>query len=238
MIKLISPLLLILFLGSCVGTDLVDEQIVPEKLSITSNFNNAKIGDKIKLQANFFDSYGYKSDCDVTWETKNEGVVKISADGFAEILDTTRTEVIAKCSGSSDTIIVHLGGTPPDTTMMEPTVLRMGTFQNGAGGYFARGTGDIIDDNGVLKVRLNEDFATSSGPSVYLFLATHKDGGYAYEKGGQVITSQSVQLTPNKMTKYTGVQQFEIPAGVDANDYDFIVVYCILGPVFGSAQLN
>ena len=229
--------LLSLTLASCVGTDLVDEEVVPEKIIITSSFSSAMVGDEISLAALYFDRFGYEENCDFTWETENENIIEITANQTALFKDSGTTYLVAHCSGITDTVFWSSGDTSSGGAN-EFTEIRSGSFQNSAGGYHARGTGTIVERDGVFFLRLEEDFSTSRGPSVYLFLATHTNGNYSYTQGEQVITTQSVQITPNKLSQFSGEQLFAIPQGVDPLDYDNVVVYCILGPVFGFAQLN
>ena len=117
-----------------------------------------------------------------------------------------------------------------DVTVNEalPTVsasLPSGKFVGtGDGIHEAEGDAKIIEiEDGTQYVRL-ENFKSTNGPDLYVYLATDD----------QATEFVSLGLLKGNI----GNQNYEIPDGVDLSKYDKVLIWCkAFGVLFGSAEL-
>lgn len=82
----------------------------------------------------------------------------------------------------------------------------------------------IALDNGGRILRL-EDFRSTNGPDLYVYIATDK--------------SASDFLSLGRLKGNIGNQNYEIPAGADLAKYDTVLIWCqAFSVLFGSAELT
>ena len=223
-------------LCSCIGTDFVEEEERPERISIQQSKTNIEKGDTVTFQGTYYNEYGYQVEANFDWKSANDSIFRFLSDGLGEALDTGNVEIEATSKGirEAKTLTIYAEGEAPANLQS-----RKGTFKDADDGYFAEGTAKLTQNQeGGITLEFLEDFRTSNGPSVYVFLANETAGPFNYEEGGHVVNSTSAQITSNKLDNFSGAMTFEVPDEVAIDDYDYVVLYCILGPVFGYADLN
>lgn len=120
-----------------------------------------------------------------------------------------------------------------------PTVVRMGAFVNdGAGGVpNAAGTFEVVRDAaGKISLQTGADFRVDMGPGdTQLFLARSDDNIETQRSADASSVSAVIGTISNGAT---GALSFEIPAGVDLNDFDYAIVWCPSAAInFGAAKL-
>lgn len=230
---LMVPLLCTLLLGSCIGTDIIDDPIVPEEVMITPRVDTLMVGETIQFSATYYNQFGNPEQANISWVSTNTLAVTIDNNGLATCLDTGSVMIIASVGTIADTLTINTSGVTNTTT------LRMGTFVDGDANYKVNGTATLEDTGTELKLTTNDGFNMTAGPGIYLFLAKTNNGTYSYTPGSNVVNNLSAQITANKLNTFTGKMEYTVPAGVDINDYDFVVYYCVtVGGVFGWAELN
>lgn len=114
-----------------------------------------------------------------------------------------------------------------EKAMMEETKLTYtGTFVGvGDGIHDAQGTAKIISlDSGNNILRL-EDFKSTNGPDLYVYLATD-------EKASEFVSL-------GKLKANNGNQNYEIPQDTDLEKYNQVLIWCkTFGVLFGNADLS
>jgi len=121
-------------------------------------------------------------------------------------------------------ILVAVAVVIPPTVYAETPELS-GTFVDGDWLHKTQGTATIITlDDGSSVLRL-EDFKTTNGPDLYVYLATDDRA------------SEFVELGTLKANN--GNQNYEIPDGIDFSKYDKVLIWCkAFSVLFGNAELN
>ena len=113
------------------------------------------------------------------------------------------------------------------TSEMAFEVLSTGTFVDADAAHKASGTANYIDLGGGNRiVRFEDGFETTNGPDLYIWLTKdgNPDNGY-------------VDLGVIKGN--IGAQNYEIPADVDLEEYDTVIIWCLAFSVlFGTAELS
>ncbi|MEM6415901.1 MAG: DM13 domain-containing protein [Pseudomonadota bacterium] len=84
----------------------------------------------------------------------------------------------------------------------------------------SRGDWSIVERNGKQFVVLSDDFKTRRAPDLKIFLTPTDIGSL----NGDNATDRSVLIAPLANNK--GGQEYEVPNGVDINDYTSIVIHC------------
>ena len=99
-----------------------------------------------------------------------------------------------------------------------------GTFVDGDWLHKTQGTAKVIttDSGNVLRL---QDFKTTNGPDLYVYLATDDKA------------SEFVNL--GKLKASSGNQNYEIPADVDLSKYNKVLIWCkAFSVLFGTAELS
>ena len=225
------------FLNGCIGTDLIDDPIIGEKISISPRIDTLAVGKEQVFSIKFSNKYGTEEAAkNITWRSSDPSKINVDATGKAKALAVGKATIYATNGTLTDSIVLNKsssGGTNSDTTF-----LKRGVFKPVSSSYNAMGNVRVQTVNGVTQIVTDANFSTSAGPSVYLLLANHTDGRYTVTPGSNAINAVSAQITPNKLTNFSGVLTWNVPTNVNPADYKFVVLYCVLGPVFGTAELK
>jgi len=80
--KSIGYLILLTFIASCIGTDLLDDPIVGEKITISTTTLALLSNEKIQATADYFDKFGIKKNIPLQWQSSNPSVAEVSASGL------------------------------------------------------------------------------------------------------------------------------------------------------------
>lgn len=222
---------------SCIGTDLIDDPIIDEKLTILPRIDSLIVGQEQVFTTSYTNQYGMEASAgSILWSSSKPENISIDALGKASGIAPGKATIYASFGGLKDSLV--LNGGVNNNNQSDTSFFKQGIFMTVNSHYFAKGKLYVQTVNGQSKIRTDVDFGTSAGPSVYLLLANHKSGSYTVTPGGHAINTVSAQITANKLTSFSGVQTWAIPAGVNPANYKFAILYCVLGPVFGAAELQ
>jgi hypothetical protein len=224
--------LTLLTFSACVGTDLVDDPIIAEKVRIAPRSNVLTVGQTQQFSAKFTDKYGIEdAKAAFAWKSSDPTRISIDGQGLARCLTLGEVKISATKGNITDTISINGG------TVNEPS--EVSGILMGRNNYAAAGGVTLKKlPSGRLKLAFGSNFSVSAGPSVYVLLANHTDGRYTVTNGGQAQNAISLQLSKTRLTQYTGAMEFDVPEGVKITDYKFVVLYCVLGPIFGQTELK
>lgn len=230
--ELVPILLLPLLLTACIGTDIIDDPVVPPRVAISPRIDSLSAGETVQFAAKYYNDIGIAEEQAITWISTDTGHIQIDENGLATGIVTGPAQLIATGGGAADTLTLNTAGVTNVTT------LRAGDFE-GRGGYSASGEARLErQTDGSLKLFFGSDFSASAGPSIYILLANHTSGNYSVTAGSPEVNSTSAQISSTRVTNFSGAMEFDVPADVDIDDFDFVVLYCVIGPVFGFAELN
>ncbi len=126
-------------------------------------------------------------------------------------------------------LATQLAGTSeamPDKTMEEdmpaggePTVLSSGIFVDADNFHRGSGTATIFELQDGTRILRLENFMVTNGPDLHVYLAT----GSA--PTGRDDIGDHIDLGPLKGN--IGDQNYEIPADLELDDYESVVIYCV-----------
>ena len=143
--------------------------------------------------------------------------------GAAQINNTMNENVIMPAG----VIINKQQQSNTTTTTAAPTPIRTGSFIGAGDGFHnAEGLAKVIplDGSGHTILRL-ENFKSTNGPNVHLYLATDKTASNFIDLG--------------RLKANNGNQNYNIPVGTDLAKYNMALIWCKdFSVLFGSAQLK
>ncbi|MEM8909632.1 MAG: DM13 domain-containing protein [Bacteroidota bacterium] len=154
---------------------------------------------------------------EVTWSSSDPEIAQVGAStGLVEALSPGKANITASAEG--------INSLPFEITVNSGDL--SGTF-TGLSGYSVSGSVTRTqDEDGNVVIQLEEDFSTQSGPGLYLYL-------------GQSGTSGANSVSIDKLQARSGTQTYVIPSNINANDFDFVLIFCQpFNVVFGSAELQ
>ena len=106
-------------------------------------------------------------------------------------------------------VVFGFAASPVFSEMMEG---KMTAMLAGAGSHQATGTLAITKDKNGRSILTMTDITVDRVPDGRVYLA--KDGDYA----------KGVEL--GKLTQFSGAVEYSIPVGIDAQNYDSVVIWC------------
>ncbi|MCB9452025.1 MAG: DM13 domain-containing protein [Anaerolineaceae bacterium] len=115
--------------------------------------------------------------------------------------------------------------------MTDPVVVASGSFITIDVIHGAEGTATVYqlpDDSRVLRF---EDFRVTNGPDLHVILTKNPD-----PRDAAAVGTDYIDL--GKLKGNVGSQNYDIPAGIDLNEYQAVVIYCVpFHVVFSTATL-
>ena len=211
----------VLALSNCIGTDIVEEVVVPEEVSITSSIDSLMVGDSFVFGADYFDMFGRRAEDPITWSSSDESVISITQAGLAMALSAGDAYIRAAVGNAIDSVKVNSG----DVTSMVENV-RMGMFQ-GLSSYNVEGVFTLTDTGDNLELTFGSDFRASNGPGLFIYLSN---------------ASRSVNggIELGALQSNSGTQTYVISKDrAQLNSYSHVVVYCRpFGVAFGFGEFD
>lgn len=205
--RLILLLFFPLILFSCIGTDVIDDEVFPEKIQITNSVSALKVGESYLFEAVYFGTSGEMEDVELTWTTANESILSISKGGLATAIDTGMTYVIVKSGITSDSVSVTSGS----ATVISETE-RRGSFQ-GLNNYTVEGSFTLELKGSSFDLVFAENFSATQGPGLHVYLTNNTNS-----------VSGGVDL--GELKANSGGQTYEVEDKELFNAYDYVMIYC------------
>jgi hypothetical protein len=142
--------------------------------------------------------------------------------GAAQINNTINENSSAKGVG----VGVAIQKQPQDNATSAVSTIRTGSFIGAGDGFHnAEGLAKVIqlgDGSSILRL---ENFKSTNGPNVHLYLSTDKAASNFIDLG--------------RLKANNGNQNYNIPLGADLNKYNMALIWCKdFSVLFGSAQLK
>ncbi len=96
--------------------------------------------------------------------------------------------------------------------------------------YNLEGTATLEQlESGDVQFRLSNDYTTTRGPDVQIYLNTTMTG----IEGGMLV----VDIGPNGLNHFDGPLTVDLPADTDINEFDYVVFHCVAFNVFWGGGL-
>lgn len=99
-----------LVLASCIGTDVLDDPLVPEKLTLAPESLALMVGQQAKPTASYLNEYGVPADVPISWSVTFAAVASVTADGTVTALAPGQTVLTARANNARDSIRITVVG--------------------------------------------------------------------------------------------------------------------------------
>ncbi len=236
----ISIFFIIALLNSCVGTDLINDAIIGEKIRLSPRIDSLTVGKEQAFSIKFTNKYGVEEPANnIVWRSSDPTKITVDATGKIKAIALGKATIYATNGVATDSLTLNKqSDIGSNTNSNDTSFIKKGVFKSVSSSYSAAGNVRIQTVKGVTQIVTDANFNVSAGPSVYLLLTNHTDGRYTVTPGSNAVNAVSAQITANKLSKFSGAETWAVPAGVNPADYKFVVLYCVLGPLFGAAELK
>ena len=186
-------------------------------IEITGEMTNLPVGASRQLTATARNLDGDIISATFTWESSDPSIASVDSEGLVTAQAEGNVSITAVADGIASVPFAILCG--------ESVSSREGTF-SGRNGYNAKGLATLETVNDSSTLRFSEDFQTSAGPGLYIYLSPQDNG-----------VSGAVSL--GEIQSNNGEQAYGIPPTVNPDEYDHVIIYCKpFGVLFGVATLE
>lgn len=207
--KWIIILLIPFSLASCIGTDVLEAEVFPERIQITTLADTIKVGDSFQFDAVFFNTSGEVEETSLNWESLDNNIVAIDQTGIATAVTAGETKIFVQAGLVTDSVMVTAGA----VTVSGNTGARTGTFvglnnYNVSGGFSM----ELVGESSV-RLSFDENFSTSNGPGLFVYLSNNENS-----------VSGGIELGDLKSNR--GVQTYDFDQPDLFNAYSYVIIYC------------
>ncbi len=169
--------------------------------------------------------------------TVDEGLDFLTDDGRVDMTAVMAVPEEERLEHMDD--IMEAAASAPDSEMdeampaNEPRIVASGQFVDADSVHKGSGTANLYalpDDSHVLRF---EDFRTTNGPDLVVYLARHPSPASASD-----VTDGGF-LSLGDLKGNVGSQNYPIPAGTDLSEFNSVVIWCeLFGVLFSPAALE
>ncbi len=98
--------------------------------------------------------------------------------------------------------------------------------------YKIKGGWEVVNKNNQTVIKFDSSFKTKSGPDLKIFLSKKNIGKVT----GRTATQDAIMLSV--LQSNSGAQEYVVPAGVNINDYQSLLIHCeAFSVLWGGGQL-
>ncbi len=189
------------------------------RVVVTPDSGGIRVGETLQFSATAFNLNGDElSGQTFTWRSSNPNSATVDANGLAAGVGSGMAQIVAETDG--------VASAPARLTVRNTR--RTGTFtRNPNTSYNVQGTATLEErTDGSLVLSLGNDFSSSNGPGLEVFLSNING-----------VNSQSRSL--GRLQRTSGAQSYNVPAGIQLTTYDWVVIHCVpFNVTFGYARLQ
>ena len=207
-------------LWGCIGTDVVDIELVEEKLTINTRLSTLAVGESYEMMADYFNQFGEKEGATISWSSSNDQIISIDIQGLAEAHSVGEVTITATYMGAEDNISVVAGDQTAEVSQ------RSGSFM-GANRYTVNGRFNLLENTEELLLTFEDDFEASAGPGLFVYLSNSPTS----IAGGLEVGS--IQSSRGEQTYVIDLEDARLFT------YNYVLVWCKpFGVLFGYGELD
>jgi hypothetical protein len=185
-----------------------NEQLATVK--INGNETKLYLTETKTLAADLFNAKGEVVNAEITWSSSDGSIVSVDENGMITPIKVGSASITATANGIKSL---------PHTVEILPTSLTASIVQGTVPGDRANGTATLTYSGGRLSLNLENDFSTSNGPSLFVYLTNCTS-----LTSSNLNECKKLEIAPLKST--SGAQNYLLPEGIYINDYAHIIIFC------------
>ncbi|MDW3647922.1 MAG: hypothetical protein R8P61_12720 [Bacteroidia bacterium] len=209
---LIHLLWIPLVLTSCIGDDIIDDEVDP-MLRIINPIDTIAFDSTYQFQLSYLNNIGREEPIqNVNWTSSAPTIIEVNSDGLAKGLMTgeafLKAEVEVEGEMISDELLIQVG----EQTTAAVTE-RTGTIET-TSFYTLEGSFSLSEVEGDMVLAIGDDWKASSNlPGLYVYLTNNPSTtSGAYEIG--------------EVTIFEGEHSYNLGNEVGLNDYEYVLYFC------------
>ncbi len=210
--KFLIYTLLVFSFSSCIGDDILEDNLDPE-IRISNLIDTLAVNTDYQFTYNYLNNVGRSEQVDVQWSSSDPSIIAITSEGLASGLQTGSAAIsVSFDNGSSlieETKTVVVGETTTEVNVTE----RIGTIATTSSYVLA---GDFVLkelSSGDLELSFGDDYvASSSLPGLFVYLSNNPN-------------SISGSLEISAVDIFEGSHSYLIQ-NTDLDEYAYVLYYC------------
>lgn len=112
-------ILILTMLAGCIGTDLLDDPLVPQEITINETTQAIMLGDDRVFTVTYFNEYGLEETVNPEWFIENTEIATVTSSGVVTAKSIGQTSLIAKFDqAESDPILITVTGSEDDVAIV------------------------------------------------------------------------------------------------------------------------
>jgi len=204
-------LLTLMMCFSCIGDDLINNE-VPPNIRILSSVDSIAVGETFQMYAMFTNNVGNVVDLALEWESSNIEILTISEDGLLTAISEGEAIVIVSAEENGevfkDSIMTIVG----DVTVVTSSS-RQGTLKT-TSSYALDGSFEMKKEGTDLILSFSEDYNASQNlPGLYIYLTNNP-------------STINNALEIGKVQVFSGAHQYVIPGNISLEEYNHVLYFC------------
>ena len=210
--KYIFPFLLFLAISSCIGDDIIDDEIDPF-VRINNPIDSIQINTEYLFEATYFNNVGMEVENDLSWKSSDESILQISENGNAIALQLGEVIIsVETTTPDGITVMDQLNISVGNSTVVANPE-RTGSLQT-TSSYLLKGDFTLSEIDGVLTLSLANNYEASTAlPGLYVYLTNNPNTtSGAYEIG--------------KVLDFSGAHTYSLPSSIGLMDYEYVLYFC------------
>jgi len=202
---------LITLMSSCIGDDLVFDEVEP-MVFITSTIDTLAVGTSFQLEAKFLDNVGREQVLPKVWTSSAPDIISVDQQGLVTGLNVGSALITAELNENGVLYIDDIALVVGDVTT-QASISRVGTIKT-TSSYRLEGGFTLEEKGDGLVLSIDDSYETTSAlPGLYLYLTNNKN-------------SNAGALEIGEVTIFSGAHSYQIPDDVGINDYQYLLYYC------------
>ncbi|MEO9966547.1 MAG: Ig-like domain-containing protein [Reichenbachiella sp.] len=210
--RIVNILTIFIILQGCVGTDVIDD-IIEEKIEITTPIASLKVGESYSLMHRYLNNTGMEEDAEVDWFSTDQSVLEVTEDGELTALMSGQSEitvVLRENNQIMDKILIEAA----EETVVLSTNSKSGTI-NTTSSYELTGDFEITNTDTGVRITISDNYIASSAlPGLYVYLSNNP----STTTGALEIQAVSV---------FSGEHAYEVDADeLTVDTYVYLLYFC------------
>ncbi len=185
---------------ACIGTDVIDDEIVEEQLIIDTSLSGLTVGQSEQLSASYFNKFGIREEATITWQSSDPSIVSVDNSGKVRGEGAGQATVLASVNEVfSEPFLIGVAGNVNDVVKVEISTPKAGALSLNETITFSAQALNVNDN----QLNDKDDFTWSSSNESVITIDT--DGiGTAVGEGTSEITASIDGIVSSAITVTVG----------------------------------
>lgn len=107
-------MVLLAALSSCIGEDVVDDELIPQTLTISASESALEVGQQVQLMSLFTNEFGQTETANITWSSSDAQIISVDDLGTAEALSPGQVVITAQAENAQSNMLLLTAVGDPD----------------------------------------------------------------------------------------------------------------------------